>query len=87
MVKTALKHKIDRHKEIAREGLPKGFRRHETVLLRRLKTDGAVTPSVTKKWLDTANRRKHPDYHPEADKFEYCLEYAPGRHSALSVEL
>lgn len=58
--KTALKKKIDRHKEIARESLPKGFRRHETVLLRRLQADAAVTPSATKKWHDMLREENTP---------------------------
>ncbi|KAG0417663.1 hypothetical protein HPB47_005426 [Ixodes persulcatus] len=42
----ALKKNINKHKDVARESLHKGFRRHESVLLRRLQAGAAITPSL-----------------------------------------
>ncbi|KAG0427847.1 hypothetical protein HPB47_025134 [Ixodes persulcatus] len=63
---------IDKHKDVARESLPKGFRRHESVLLRRLQAGAAITLSITKEWADV--KKKNPDFVPEPDQCKYCLE-------------
>ncbi|XP_040068051.1 uncharacterized protein LOC120841262 [Ixodes scapularis] len=70
----ALKKNIDKHKDVARESLPKGFRRHESVLLRRLQAGAAITPSITKKWADAKKKKKNPDFVPKPDQCKYCLE-------------
>ncbi|KAG0412891.1 hypothetical protein HPB47_009954 [Ixodes persulcatus] len=70
----ALKKNINKHKDVARESLPKGFRRHESVLLRRLQAGAAITPSVTKKWADAKKKKKNPDFVPKPDQCKYCLE-------------
>lgn len=62
--------------------MPKGLKKHETVPLRRLQADAAVTLPVTKKQHDTVKRRKHPDYYPEPVKAEYSLEYTPADASS-----
>ncbi|KAG0444411.1 hypothetical protein HPB47_013821 [Ixodes persulcatus] len=70
----ALKKNIDKHKDVARESLPNGFRRHESVLLRRLQAGAAITPSITKKWADAKKKKKNPNFVPKPEQCKYCLE-------------
>ncbi|KAG0445511.1 hypothetical protein HPB47_014351, partial [Ixodes persulcatus] len=47
--------------------------KHESVLLRRLQAEAAITPSITKKWADS-KKKKNPDFVPKPDQCKYCLE-------------
>lgn len=57
--------------------MPLGFKRYETVCLRRLQTGSAITPSVLKKWEDKKKARKNPDFVPDPYQCKYCKEHTP----------
>ncbi|KAG0415108.1 hypothetical protein HPB47_007721 [Ixodes persulcatus] len=77
VAKNAIKKRLAHKKKEAEYGMPSGFKRYETVRLRRLQAGSAITPSVLKRWEDKKKARQNTDFVPEQYQCKYCKEHTP----------